>query len=146
MPTVSKTAPKKDSLIEAIDEAIEEAEAALKTATDIRDGRDLERAVEAVTGGPTADPQGTPRSIADTVGMSIASGLLPGASDGRTRGEHGTAAPGTIDMDHKVELNDGKGHTWAEIVGEDNLKTMPIGTNREPVKVASIAGMTPAMV
>ena len=137
----------KDSLIEAIDEAIEEAKAALKTATDIRDGRELERAAEAVTGGPTADPQGTPRSIADTVGMSIASGLLPGTMDGRTRGEHGATAPAaTIDKDHKVELNDGKGHTWAEIVGEDNLTTMPIGTDRAPVKVASIAGMTPAMV
>ena len=130
----------KDSLIEALDEAIEEAEEAIKTATDIRDGRDLEAAGEAVTG---TDGKGTPRSIADAVGMSIASGLLPGTNNGRARGAHGATAPVPADVkkEHRVVMDDAKGHTWAEIVGEDNLMRMPVGTDNAGVMVASFAGM-----
>ena len=136
----------KTSLIAALDDAIEAAEMALQEATDARDGADLETAVNVVTGGANADPQGTPRSIADAVGMDIAMALLPGTSDGRTQGTHGATPPAdAIADDLKFETDDRQHMTWAQIVGEDNVMDMRVASGADdtnPVKAASVAGMT----
>ena len=39
-------------------------------------------------------------------------------------------------------MSDQLGHTWAQIVGADNIMNSPLGTNRASRMVASIAGMT----
>ena len=150
---LADTDANKATLIAALDEAIKVAEEQLEAAKKSRDGRDLEAAVEDVTGGPKADPQGTPRSIADAVGTHISNSLIPDAGNdntnglGRDRGTHGTDAPATtIAKEHKVIMDDAKGQTWAEIVGEGNLMTKPIGENRAGVKVTSVAGKAPAKV
>ena len=41
-----------------------------------------------------------------------------------------------------VKMSDQLGHTWAQIVGADNLSPKPLGDARATVMVASIAGMT----
>ena len=141
---VDDTNEHKASLIAALDAAIMAAEDAIEMAEASRDNADLESAVTDVTGGENADPQGTPRSIANMVGMDIAMALLPeSASDGGgTRHTHGATAPGDEIADElKVEMTNGVGKTWAMLVGEDNLQRMPIGTANAGVMVASFAGM-----
>ena len=139
--------PQKASLVQAIDDAIEAAEKALEDATAIRDGDAIKAAVAEVTGGEDADPQGTPRSIANSVGMDIAMALLPaGANDGDgTRVTHGgTNGPeDTIADGLKVEMDDRVGHTWAEIVGETTkMRIANTAQDTNEVDAASIAGMT----
>ena len=138
--------PQKDALTAAIDAAIEEAEAQVKAATDIRDGDPIKNAVAEVTGGEDADPQGTPRSIANIVGMDIAMALLPtSVIDGTgTRHTHGTASPAdTVADELKVEMDDRVGQTWAEIVGETTkMRIATSGTDTNEVDAASVDGMT----
>ena len=138
--------PQKTSLIKAIEAAIAAAEKALEDATAVRDGDAIKDAVAEVTGGEDADPQGTPRSIANAVGMDIAMALLPtAANDGSgTRHTHGTTAPAdTIADELKVEMDDRVGMTWAEIVGDTmKMRIATSGTDTDEVDAASIAGMS----
>ena len=137
--------PQKASLLEAIDDAIEAAEKAVMDATAIRDGDDIKNAVNEVTGGEDADPQGTPRSVANAVGMDIAMALqATSPTDGSgLRHTHGQTAPAdTVAAALKVEMNDRVGMTWAEIVGEtQKMRIATSATDTNEVDVASIAGM-----
>ena len=152
----------KAQAIAALDAAIKVAEAEIKKAAAIRDGRDLDDAVFGVVG---ANGKGTPRSIADAVGMDIAGSVSPGATPnaaGRARGTHTNDISGTGDgtlnaaaAGHKHQANDAQGKTWAEIAGEDNVMKMRLGAiaadgthtlGNGVLSVASIAGMTAADV
>ncbi|MXY66887.1 MAG: hypothetical protein F4206_09255 [Gammaproteobacteria bacterium] len=134
----------KAQAIAALDAAIKVAEAEIKKATGVRDGRKLDDEVFKVVG---ANGKGTPRSIADTVGMDIAETVSPGTSDGRARGTLGATAPAnTIVAGHKYETDDHQGMTWAMIVGEDNVMSERIGTGNPIRMVASVSGMTAADV
>ena len=138
--------PQKAALIKAIDAAIAAAEKAVEDATAIRDGDDIKNAVNEVTGGEDADPQGTARSIANAVGMDIAGALQPTSpADGSgLRQVHGTTAPVAADVPEalRVEMNDRVGMTWAEIVGEtQKMRIATSGTDTNEVDAASIAGM-----
>ena len=120
----------------------------MRTATAIRDGDDIKNAVNEVTGGEDADPQGTPLSIANTVGMDIASALqaTSPANGAGLRHTHGTTAPDTtptgVPEALRVVMNDRIGHTWAEIVGEtQKMRIATSATDTNEVDVASIAGM-----
>ena len=109
-------------LIAALDEAIKEAEAQVKAATAVRDGTALKMAVDAVTGGEDEDPQGTPRSIANAVGMDISMALLPNTTGGGTQVTHDDEAPaGEIADELKFETHDHIGMTWAMIVGDADI-------------------------
>ena len=134
------------SLIAALEEAIEVAKAQVKAATDARESDALKAAVDAVTGGEDADPQGTPLSIANSVGMDIAMALLPNAAGGGMRVMHGAMAPDADDVaedEFKFEDDDRVGETWAEIVGDTVKMRIATGTsNTDEVDAASIAGMT----
>lgn len=138
--------PQKDALIAAIDAAIKEAEAQVKAATAIRDGDDIKNAVNEVTGGADADPQGTPLSIANAVGMDIASALQATSptNGAGLRHTHGTVAPVAADVPEalRVEMNDRVGMTWAEIVGEtQKMRIATSATDTDEVDLASISGM-----
>ena len=137
--------PQKASLDAAIEAAIEAAEAQIEAAKASRDDQALADAVAEVTGGEDADPQGTPRSIANKVGMDIAMALLPTSSTdgGGMRHTHGTTAPaGTIADALKVEGHDRVGLTWAERVGNtQKMRIATSSTNTNEVDASSIAGM-----
>ncbi len=134
----------KAQAIAALDAAIKVAEAEIKKASGVRDGRALDDEVYKVVG---ANGKGTPRSIADTVGMDIAETVSPGTSDGRARGTLGAVAPAdAIVAGHKHVTDDHQGMTWAMIVGEDNVMSERIGTSNAVRMVASVSGMTAADV
>ena len=115
-----------------------------RKASGVRDGRALDDEVFKVVG---ANGKGTPRSIADTVGMDIAETVSPGTSDGRARGTLGASAPTTsIVAGHKHVTDDHQGMTWAMIVGEDNVMSERIGAGNTVRMVASVSGMTAADV
>ena len=153
----------KAQVIAALDAAIKVAEAEIKEATAIRDGRDLDDAVFEVVG---ANGKGTPRSKADSVGMDIAGSVKPSTDAGTTTaagralgthtaditsditsaGTFGAAAAG-----HKHQANNAQGMTWAMIVGEANVMMKRLGTitadgthtlGNQVLSVASLAGMT----
>ena len=133
------------SLIAALEEAIEVAKAQVKAATDARESDALKAAVDAVTGGKDADPQGTPLSIANSVGMDIAMALLPTEAGGGMRVMHDATMgpPDAIADELKFEDDDRVGETWAQIVGDTTkmrIATAPADTDE--VDAASIAGMT----
>ena len=136
----------KTALLSALNQAIEDAEGAIEDATDARDGDDLKAAVDAVTGGDNADPQGTPGSLAKAVAMAVGEAL--GGETVAAEIPRGSidAAPDAAVMDAIVRMNDHQGKTWAEIVGEDNLIEERVGTDNVNVKLGSIAGMTAATV
>ena len=121
--------PQKASLDAAIADAIEVADAQLKDATAVRDGDALEDAVEEVTGGEDADTQGTPKSVAEAVATDIGMALLPTTEmdGGGTRVMDLTEdapAMGDAAIIGAVRMDDHQGKTWAQIVGEDNVKDM----------------------
>ena len=147
--TAKEDAPDNASLIAALEGAVKVAMEEIEKAKMSRDGDDLQTAVDMVTGGEDADPQGTPRSIATTVGKSIATALLP-TDDGngaRASGQHSISPPATdIEDAHKVELHNRVGMTWAQIVGETNIMNERLGTGNTSVMIASVAGMTASTV
>ncbi len=124
--------PEKATLMTSVDRVVKMAEMYVAAVKAIRDGTDLEDYVAAVKGN---NGKGTTRDIADKVGEAIATALVA-----PTQGN--TAPPDAVAAKLKVVMDDAMGMTWAEMVGEDNLMTLPIGTDRAPVKVASIAGRT----
>ena len=140
------------SLIAALDAAIIEAEKAVVTATDARDSEELMTAVEKVSGN---DPEAkgypmTPAQHGKAAAMDVGGALMPNMDGGRitARAPHGDTAPAGDDAMNAVKMSDQLGHTWAQIVGADNLSPKPLGTVplRATVMVASIAGMTAAEV
>ena len=138
--------PQKAALLKAIDAAIEAAEGALEDATAIRDGDAIKMAVAAVTGGEDADPQGTPLSIANVVGMDIAAALQPASATdgGGLRHTHGQTAPTdtTDPLMSRVVMNDRVGMKWADIAGVDRMER--VGTENTVASLGSVAGMTAA--
>ena len=127
----------------ALDNEIADLQAQIKAGQAILNGDDLKMYVDMVTGGENADPEGTPRSIANMVGMDIAGALAPGTVRGATRLDHGATKPGVDISDAlKFETDDHQGMTWAMIVGEANVMTKHLGTDNAAVQVASIEGMT----
>ena len=134
----------KASLIAALDKAIEVAKEQIMATEGHRDGDALKASVDAVTGGEDEDPQGTPRSIANAVGMDIAMALLPTATGGGIRVTHGDVAPAdTIADELKVEMDDRVGMTWAEIIGDTTkMRIATSGTDTNEVDAASVDGMT----
>ena len=159
----------KTALIAALDDAIKAATEALEDAEEARDGKDLMTAVDAVTGGEDADPQGTPASLAKAVAMTVAEALgamttdagIPVSASGNglqlgstTNNIATTAAdiPATTGANAVKGVTSGSnssGMTWAMIVGDDDVVTMPLGTitggtftaGNAGLKVASLTGM-----
>ena len=72
---VDDTNEHKTSLLAALDAAIAAAEDAIMTAGESRDSDDLEAAVDKVTGGEEAHPQGTPASLAKAVATAVGEAL-----------------------------------------------------------------------
>ena len=137
------------SLKAALDAAIEAAEKDVKTATDARDSAELKTAVALVEGADEDKPKSAD-DIGEAVAMDVGGALMPNDTDGgrAARAPHGMVAP-TADTDPgktAVKMSDQLGHTWAQIVGEDNVSPKPIGADRATVMVASIVGMTAATV
>ena len=135
----------KSALIAALDAAIMVAEEQLKAATESRDSNDLKAAVDAVTGGAAADPQGTPTSLAKAVAMAVGEALGGMTTDAAiARGEEiGATAPADTVM-NAVRMDDHQGMTWAELVGDRAMESR-VGTvdaERTAVMIASIDGMT----
>ena len=139
--------PQKAALTAAVDAAIKAAEGAIEDATAVRDGRALDDEVFKVVG---ANGKGTPRSIADKVGMDIVDSLSPGTTFGRTRGAHLTEAFTDLNTSstaaQRSVMDDHQGMTWGEIVGETNVMMMRLGAANAAIPVASIAGMTASSV
>ena len=137
----------KSALIAALDAAIMVAEEQLGAATESRDSDDLKAAVDAVTGGDDADPQGTPTSRARAVAMAVGAALGGMTTDAAIARDAaiGAEVPGDAVM-NAVRMDDHQGNTWAELVGEANIKHERLGTDNARVMVASVAGMSAAMV
>ncbi len=150
--------PQKAAVMAAADAAVKAAEEQVEATTAVRDGTAIRNAVAEVTGG--AGGTGTPRSVANVVGGDIGDALKPTDTSPQRTGTriaaHATDGPAaTIAAALKHEANDAQGMTWAEIVGEDNVMTMRLGTidatgaltaGNAEVSVASLAGMTAANV
>ena len=129
--------PARETLMTTVDRVVKMAEMYVAAVMAIHDGIKLEDAVAAVEGD---DEKGTPRSKANVVGEAIAAAL---ASTNAAGHPHGAAVAAGTAAELQLVMDNAKGMTWAEIVGEDNLMTKPIGASpaRAGVKVASIAGM-----
>ena len=134
----------KSALIAALDAAIMVAEEQLEVATESRDSDDLKAAVDAVTGGDDADPQGTPTDRAEAVAMAVGEALGGMATDaGIARGTTTDTEPDAADVMNVVRMDDHQGKTWAEIVGETTkMRIATSGMDTNEVDAASIAGMT----
>ena len=133
----------KASLLAFLNEAIKVADAQIKAATLSRDRDDLEEAVDAVTGGEDADPQGTPASLAKAVAMAVGEALGGMSTDAAIRGDIGDEVsdiPLTTVM-NVVRMNDSQGKTWAGIVGDKAMESR-VGASNAPVMIASIDGMS----
>ena len=139
----------KTALIAALDAAIKVAEDELKKATGSNDSDALSDAVDEVTGGEDADPQGTPTSVAKTVAEAVGEALggmtLAAAIPRPTADPIANAAPVST-VANVVRMNNSRGKTWAQIVGEDNVQMMRVGANNTIVQVASITGKTVASI
>ena len=133
----------KSALIAALDAAIMVAEEQLEAATESRDSADLKAAVDAVTGGDDADPQGTPASRAKAVAMAVGAALGGMTTDAAIPRGMTDMEPDAADM-NAVRMDDHQGMTWAELVGDRAMESR-VGTvdaERTAVMIASIDGMT----
>ena len=131
-----------DQLKMEIANAIEAAEANLEAAEGIRDnlGAGSLAALEAMIMGDNGKK--TPAMW----GMDVASSIETGLNAWVVTDDHGAAAEtASATVKNPVSMNDAPANamTWEEIVGMDNVMTMPLTT---PTKVASLMGMTPAAV
>ncbi len=155
-------------VIEALNDAISNAEDEIEAAEMVLNGNALAGYVDMVTGGEDADPMGTPESVAKKVAMDVAMALGPRSNlDGTgTRVSFGIAMPtednndtvigalrefDSTSADHnpvakanKLDTDNHMGKTWAMIVGEDEVMMKRLGTANAEVPVASIAGMVAA--
>ena len=142
---VAEGHPQKSALMKAVEAAVKAAEAQVKAAKMVRDGTRIRNAATEVTGGPQG--KGTPRSVANSVGMDIAAALAVGAARGGTRIVYGAPAPApAVAAAHKFETDNHQGMTWGMIVGEDNVRKERLGAANALRMVASVAGMTAADV
>ena len=131
-----------DQLKIEIGNAIEAAEANLEAAEGIRDnlGAGSLAALAAMIMGDDGE------KTAAMWGMDVASSIQTGLGAWVIGTNHGTTAGTASDtVKNPVSMHDAPASamTWEEIVGMDNVMTMPLAT---PTKVASITGMTPAAV
>ena len=148
-------------VIEALNNAISNAEDEIEAAEMVLNGNALAGHVNMVTGGEDADPMGTPESVAKKVAMAVAMALGPTSSTDGTglRVTPGTAIPtaapsGTRDTTsgsenpvakaNKLATDNHMGKTWEMIVGEANVMKKRLGASNAEVPVASIAGMVAA--
>ena len=129
------------SLIAALDAAIGYAEERVEAAREQAEGMALDAAVTAVEGTDTNNPMG-PVSHGEAVAAAVGDALGPaGGNDGRGARVEFDYIAATV-PDGAVEMDDHLGMTWAEIVGEANLRDMRIGMTgggTRPVKAASVA-------
>ena len=137
----------KTELIATLETVKEELEGHLETVRGHAGDSALAAAVARVTGGEDADPQGTPRSIANSVGGDIAAALAANAAGGGERVSHVNTDQTTVlaDIDDalKEELEDRVGHTFAELFAGDLVdRRIVSGTATVAVKAKSVAGMT----
>ena len=127
------------SLMAALDAAIKAAEADVKTATAHRDGPALKDAVAMVRGDDKDMPM-SPGDHGTVTAMDVGMALMPNSdTDG---GLNSRALHGGVADDAAVKMSNQLGHTWAQIVGADNIMNSPLGDMRASLMVASIAGMT----
>ncbi len=131
-----------EALKDAVDTATEQHEKAMEEAG----GDALSDAVDEVTGGKDMDPQGSPRSVANDVGMAIASALARSNTGGGTRVTlvPDVSAPpdiSSVPSSLKLKTDDHKGMTWAQIVGEDKIKSERIGADNSIRMIALVADM-----
>ncbi|MCY4394658.1 MAG: hypothetical protein OXC10_05945 [Rhodospirillaceae bacterium] len=145
-------ATEKAAVIGLLDAAIAEAQG-IKTAaqahideaaTDDGSVNTLGEAVAAVENpagdDPAPDPAMTAANAGEAVADQVRAALGGTINDGSANAANGADA---------VEMNDSAvigAMTWAQVVGEANLKTAPLGTDRATVMIGSIAGMTAADV
>ena len=138
-------------VIEALNNAISNAEDEIEAAEMVLNGNALAGHVDMVTGGEDADPMGTPESVAKKVAMAVAMALGPTSSTDGTGARvffetaiptNATAAvssrrnvsdPTSDDYNpvakaNKLTTDNHMGKTWAMIVGEDNIMMKRLGT------------------
>ena len=159
-------------VIEALNDAISNAEDEIEAAEMVLNGDALAGYVNMVTGGEDADPMGTPESVAKKVAMAVAMALgptsdtdgtparvtpsatVPTAAPSGTRNTTG-GSENPVAKANKLATDNHMGKTWAMIVGEANVMKMRLGTidssgaltpGNAEVSVASLEGMTAADV
>ena len=172
---MAKTETEDADVIEALEQAISNADTEIAAAQKVLDGDALAGYVNVVTGGEDADPMGTPESVAKKVAMDVAMALGPTSNTDGTglRVDFLTAVPtdattevaalrntttgseNPVAKANKFTGDNHMGKTWAMIVGEDNVMKMRLGTidgtgvltaGNAEVSVASLEGMTAADV
>lgn len=138
-------------VIEALNDAISNADDEIKAAEMVLNGDALAGYVDMVTGGEDADPMGTPESVAKKVAMAVAMALGPtsnldgtgtrvifeaaiptdtttAVSSRRDVSDSASATYNPVAKANKLTTDNHMGKTWAMIVGEDNLTMMRLGT------------------
>ena len=138
-------------VIEALNQAISNAEMEIEAAQMVLDGDALAGYVDMVTGGEDADPMGTPASVAKEVAMAVAMALgptsntdgtglrvafetaIPSDSTAAVSTRRNVSDPTSDDYNPVAKANkftgdNHMGKTWAMIVGEDNVMKMRLGT------------------
>ena len=151
---VDEDAEEDDHLNNALMAAVEAAETEIETANAKGQGTAIKAAVAKVENpgdpDPAADPVKTPADAGYAVATDIAMALVPTDPDGDdgSGARHmpvDTAPPAVVMTQNKVVDDDHQGMTWGEIVGEENIMEMRLGTSTpatDPVMAASVAGMT----
>jgi len=125
-----------------IADAIEAAEGNLEAAEGIRDNLGAGSLAALAASIMGADGKKT----AAMWGMDVATSIQTGLAAYVLGTNHGaTAGTASDTVKNPVSMNDAPANamTWEEIVGKDNVMTMPLAA---PTKVASLTGMTPAAV
>ncbi len=138
------TVPGKVALIAALDDAIEEAEDRIKATTDIRDGDELEDAVEMVTGTDEDDLDDAADRGKD-VADAIYTALITAAQLPAVQGDFANIQTPSATVGKAVAgPSDAQGRTFAQIVGASNIVEKRIGTTggaTRLVKAKSVDGM-----
>ena len=123
------------ALIDVLEEAIKAATGDLKTATGQLEGADLKNAVAEVEGEDEDKPKSAD-DIGEAVAMDVGGALMPNTNGGRSDRAPHTAPAAVPTAMNAVKMSDQLGHTWAQIVGADNLSPKPLGTDRATVMVS----------
>ena len=130
------------SLVAALKEAIEVAEAQLVVVKGYAGGSELAMSVERVTGADANDPM-TASELGQAVAADILGALSPGGNGAWQRGRHGSTPPADS-VQGAVRMNDRQGQTWEEIVtragGEVIDTRIADGAGTRAVRAASVAG------
>lgn len=135
-------------IVRGLDDSIAKADTQIKVAQAVLDAEASESGslasyVQKITGTDTDNP----KTAADT-GMAVANAIaaaltFKSETDGRgLRVALAQTEDATVKDKNKLILNDAKGDTWAEIVGETNIQKERIGAGNTVRMVASVAGMT----